>query len=132
MAMTVDQLRQRAEAKGYTLHQSVTAERMDRINDAIMLGNAVRLTDARALSRAGIEIENADQLDREGCVLVPYRIGTIGEQVVAPPKLDKDLMLVTLPSYTVVGYVEGAGESFDGDDTRRLDSLIYTILRPGK
>ena len=129
--MTRTELEARSAKRGFSLHASCSEDRVSRMNPSIMLGHAVRPNDLRMLNRIGLNIADGDQLAARGCVVLPGRIGNVGGEVVAPPIADKELMLVIMPSYTVVRHLDGAGESYNEDeDESRPIRMTYTILAP--
>ena len=126
MAMTRNQLEQRASSRGYTLHESVTDERLGRINPKMLNAKPELLTkkNSRYLDASKDQIES---WLAAGCHIAAYDLGGIGDEVIAPPTTMDDLMLVVLPSFRVVAKCEGTGERTDGDKHTAV-GLTYTIL----
>lgn len=119
--MKVEELKKRAESIGFDLHESITEERLQKMDDGIMLGHAIDKKDSQ---RAGFDWK----WDKDHFA-VPGKFGEPGEEVVCPPTTDKDLGLVVLPSYQVVEHVDGVGSSFDGDYQSDPRPMTWTILR---
>lgn len=126
MSMTVSQIRANAEKNGYTLHESVTDERLSRIPAAMLGVQPERLTKAHD---AQIDAPRSDvaRWIADRCLIAPYDLGAPGDEVVALPKADRELHIVVLPSYRIVAVTTGAGESYDGESASPR-AMRYTIL----
>lgn len=120
-------IEQKAERMGFGVHESVTDERLARINPRMLNGRPDRLT-KKNVRWLDVSREQGDQWISEGCHIASYDLGQPGDEVIAPPIADKQLALVILPSFRVVAVVEGQGESTDGDNTNAC-GMMYTILR---
>ncbi len=123
----LETLKKRAESRGYSLHESVTAERLAASDPTVMLGHAVPPTKAAQYIDG---LDDAEELEQAGYIVVPYRIGVVGGTVIAPPTTERELMLVVLPTLRVVRHVQGAGQSFDGDEASEPREMTYTVLDP--
>lgn len=128
--MNRDDLAKLAATRGYTLHDSVTDERLARIHPRMLNGKPERL-DKRAGSYLDAAPARVKQWIAEGCLIASYALGAPGDEVVAPPTTDNSLMLVVLPSFRVVAVVTGQGESHDGDHTAAVEMAFTILARPG-
>ena len=125
--MTRDGLTKRAATRGYELHESVTDDRLARINPRMLNGKPELLTRKNAIYLDATK-EQIDEWIAARCRIASYDLGTVGDVVIAPPATDEQLKLVVLPQYTVVAKCEGQGERTDGE-RHSQGALVYTILR---
>jgi hypothetical protein len=127
MTITRDKLEQKAAARGYALHESVTDERLAKINPRMLTGKPERLTDENCIyldaDRAQLEQWIADR-----CFIVPFVIGPVGEEAVGPPTTIEEQSLVYLPSFRIVAICEGQGMRTDRDEVSTSE-MTFTILR---
>lgn len=125
--MTRSDLEQRAATRGYSLHESVTDERLARISPRMLNGKPELLTKKNAIYLDATK-EQVTEWIAARCRIASYDLGAVGDVVIAPPTTDEQLKLVILPQFEIVAKCEGQGERTDGD-RQSQGGLVYTILR---
>ena len=127
MSLTREFIEKKAATMGLVVHESVTDERLARINPRMLNGRPERLSK----NHTSVLDATREQFERwieDGCYVAPYDLGKIGEEVIAPPVTDKQLALVLQPSFCVVAVIEGTGETI-GDEEPVRHAMAFTILR---
>jgi len=114
-----------AAARGYSVHESVTPERLARVVGT----TAPTMLDAQSAQHlvAGRAQVN-DWINAHMHVLACGDDVEVGDEVVCIPRIDHALASVVLPSYVVVAVVRGTIERTDGQDVSHYDGR-YAILR---
>jgi hypothetical protein len=125
--MTRNELAAKASQRGYSLDASVTDERLAHLHPHMMNGRPTRLT-RQVVRHLDVPQQTANEWIIAGHYLASYDLGMPGDEIIAPPTTDSDLMVVSLPSYWVVAVCGGRGEATDGENTQACE-MNYTILR---
>lgn len=129
MAMTREAMAARAATKGYTLHESVTTERLATIHPRMLNARPDRVTKKNAIYLNATR-EQVEQWIVGEHYISSYNLGGVGDEVIAPPTVDEQLALVILPTFKIIAVVDGQGEATDGDTAAAPCGMKYTILRP--
>jgi hypothetical protein len=127
MTITREKFEQKATARGYTLHESVTEERLAKINPKMLTGKPERLTDENCVY-LDADREQLEQWIADRCFIVPFVLGPVGEEVIGPPATNEEQSLVYLPSFRIVAICDGQGIRTDRDEVSTSE-MTFTILR---
>ncbi len=109
------------------MHESVSDDRLARINPKMLNARPDKVTKKNAI-HLNADKADIDQWIKDECYVASYSLGKPGDEVIAPPTVDKELALVILPSFRVVAVVNGDGERTDGNSVSR-GGMSYTILK---